>query len=162
MNAGFVKLRRGIVDHLREGKLNSTEFAVFQLLVLMADSSTGSHTINAAVLRSCYFPEMTRDAAQRVLVSLEKKRFIFRLHPASSKHAYKYWVNKYEATTGPNRLRRTIFRKSTILGTLRTCSGSTLRRRYRPRPRPTYQPRYRTVIKKKKKRRTLNSSRRRT
>lgn len=107
MSAGFVKIRRGIIDHVRDGSLSVGEFAVFQLLVLMADSSSGSHTINAAVLRSCYFPEMTRDGAQRTLVSLEKKGFIFRLHPASSKRAYKYWINKYEATTGPNKLRRT-------------------------------------------------------
>jgi hypothetical protein len=107
MSSGFVKARRGIIDHVRDGNLNANEFAVFQLLVLMADSSTGSHTINSAVLRSSYFPEMTRDTAQRILVSLEQKGFIFRLNPASHKRAYRYWINKYEATTGPNRLRRT-------------------------------------------------------
>jgi hypothetical protein len=106
-NAGFVKLRRGIIDHVRDGNLCANEFAVFQLLVLMADSSTGSHSINSAVLRSSYFSEMTRDTAQRILVSLEQKGFIFRLNPASHKRAYRYWINKYEATTGPNRLRRT-------------------------------------------------------
>lgn len=106
MNAGFVKLRRGIIDHVRDGNLNTSEFAVFQLLVLLADSSTGSQTINAVVLRS-YLQDMTRDTAQRTLVSLEKKGFIFRLRPASSRRAYRYFVNKYEATTGPHRLRRT-------------------------------------------------------
>jgi hypothetical protein len=104
---GYVKSRRGIVDHITCGTLNAIEFAIFQLLVLLADSSTGSHTINSAVLRSCYFPEMARDTAQRSLVSLEEKGFIFRLNPASCKRAYRYWVNKYEATTGPNAMRRT-------------------------------------------------------
>jgi hypothetical protein len=104
---GYVKTRRGIVDHITCGTLNAIEFAIFQLLVLLADSSTGSHTINSAVLRSCYFPEMARDTAQRSLVSLEEKGFIFRLNPASCKRAYRYWVNKYEATTGPNAMRRT-------------------------------------------------------
>jgi hypothetical protein len=107
MSVGFVKSRRGIIEHVRDGNLCANEFAVFHLLVLMADSSTGSHTINAAVLRSSYFPELTRDTAQRILVSLEQKGFIFRLNPASHKRAYRYWINKYEATTGPNRLRRT-------------------------------------------------------
>jgi hypothetical protein len=104
---GYVKTRRGIVDHITSGTLNAVEFAIFHLLVLLADTSTGSHTINSAVLRSCYFPEMARDTAQRSLVSLEEKRFIFRLNPASSKRAYRYWVDKFEATTGPNAKRRT-------------------------------------------------------
>ena len=107
MNAGFVKIRRGVIDHVRDGNLSVSEFAVFQLLVLLADSSTGAQTINAAVLRSCYFQDMTRDTAQRTLSSLEAKGFIFRINPASSRRAYRYVVNKYEATTGPNRLRRT-------------------------------------------------------
>jgi hypothetical protein len=70
----------------------------------MADSSTGSGTINSPVLQH-WFPEMESDGAQRVLVSLEKEGFIFREQPQSQKRAYRYFVNKYEATTGPNRLR---------------------------------------------------------
>jgi cell division protein FtsN len=105
-NQGYVKIRRGIVEHLAAGTLNVTEFAVLQLLILMADSATGSGTINAVVLRGCYFPEMPQDTAQRTLLSLETKGFLFRLNPANARLAYRYWIAKYEATTGPHRMRR--------------------------------------------------------
>jgi hypothetical protein len=105
-NQGYVKIRRGLVDHLTDGKLNATEFAVLQVLILTAETATGSGTINAVVLRGCYFPEMTKDTAQRTLLSLETKGFLFRLNPANARRAYRYWIDKYEATTGPHRTRR--------------------------------------------------------
>ena len=122
----YVKNRRGILDHLREGRISLAEFAVFQALLLLADSVTGSGTINAAVLRSCYFPGLGQRGAQRILESLEDKQYIWRENPSSSKHAYRFWMNKYEATTGKNRLSFTDLSKSSFLKTLRTLGGRLL------------------------------------
>jgi hypothetical protein len=99
-------MRRGLVEHLIDGRLNGTEFAVLTLLIGMADSATGSGTVNAAVLHHCYFPELTIVTAQRTLARLETRGYLFRLNPAASKRAYRYWINKYEATAGTNRTRR--------------------------------------------------------
>jgi hypothetical protein len=103
-NHGWVKMRRGILDHVSSGRLNLREYAVFTLLIIMADSSSGSGIVNSPVLQY-WFPELNSDGAQRALASLEREGFIYRDNPQGNRRAYHYWVNKFEATTGPNRLR---------------------------------------------------------
>lgn len=103
--AGWVQLRRGIIEHLRDGRLSTLEYAVLTVLILLADSKTGSGTINAPTLRT-FLPELSYDAAKRILLSLEEKRYIFRQITPFSKLAYRYWVNRYVLTTGPQKLRQ--------------------------------------------------------
>jgi hypothetical protein len=40
-NAGYVQLRRGILEHLEDGRMTSDEFAAFTVVVLKADHKTG-------------------------------------------------------------------------------------------------------------------------
>jgi hypothetical protein len=102
---GFVQLRRGILEHIHDGRLTTIEFAVVSCLIMLADKETGRGEINAPLLRY-YLPDLSSDAAQRALCSLHRKGYIYRHKPSSCKRAYSYWVNKYEATVGQHKSRR--------------------------------------------------------
>lgn len=97
--AGYVPLRRAVFEHTAAGKLSSTECLVFLLLVVLADRRTGSGTINAPSLRA-FLPELSYDAAKRVLCSLESKGYVFRDIVPFSKLVYRFWINKYRPTEG--------------------------------------------------------------
>jgi hypothetical protein len=106
MSLGYVKMRRGIIEHASAGTINVAEFAILNLLILLADTATGSGTINATSLQARYFALSSNDTMQRALANLEARGYLFRLMSGSSKVASLYWINGYEATEGPNRMRR--------------------------------------------------------
>ena len=108
-------LRRGLIEHLQDGRLTVKEFSVLIGLIMLASKDTGSSTINANTLAAFmgeglnYESEVLRNrqrGKQRVLQNLEVKRYIYRQIVPHSKRAYRYWVNKYEITDGPNKSRR--------------------------------------------------------
>jgi hypothetical protein len=99
---GWVQLRRGILDHLRDGRLSIYEFLVLIVLIMLADKCTGRGTINAPTLR-CFVPELSKDAAKRVLNSLEEKRYIYRKIIPFSKVVYPFWVNRFIPSAGPHK-----------------------------------------------------------
>ena len=105
MFAGWVPLRRGLLDHLRTGELSTHEGMTFVVLLMLADKETGRGLINAPVLRT-YLPELSKDAAKRVLTSLEAKQYIFREITPRSPLIYPFWVNGYRPTTGRLKLRQ--------------------------------------------------------
>ncbi len=96
---GFVPLRRGIIAHTQNGNLSNTECLVLIYLIMLANKSTGAGTINAPTLRT-FLPGLSYDAAKRVLLALEEKRYIFRRIVPFSKLVYQYWVNRYTPTVG--------------------------------------------------------------
>jgi hypothetical protein len=104
VNNGFVALRRGILDHLADGRINGTEFQVLVALILDAHAGTGSGTINAPKLNALWLQDASNDTAKRVLASLEEKGYILRDIPFKSKRAYRYWVHKYQCSKGANEM----------------------------------------------------------
>jgi len=68
-------------------------------LTLLADAKTGRGTINAPTLRT-WLPQLSEDAAKRVLTSLQRKRFIFREITPRSVYVYPYWIDAYIVSTG--------------------------------------------------------------
>lgn len=104
--SGWVAFRRGILEHTLSGHLSTHELAAMTVLILLADKETGAGRINSPLLRY-YLPDLSDDAAKRVLKSLEEKGYIFREVVVHSKRAYRYWVNKYAPTTGLNAMRLT-------------------------------------------------------
>jgi hypothetical protein len=110
---GFVQFRRGILEHINDGRLSTIEFAALVCLILLADIDSGRGKINGPLLRY-YLPDLSSDAAQRTLSSLDRKGYIYRQNPSSCKRAYAYWVNKYEVTTGPHKLRRICLSKVAV------------------------------------------------
>lgn len=107
---GFVQLRRGILEHIHNGRLTTHEFAALNVLIMIADKGTGAGEINAPLLRF-YLPDLSSDAAQRALAGLEKKEYIYRENPEASRRAYRFWVNKYEVTVGRYKSRRSCLDK---------------------------------------------------
>ena len=113
--SGYVQLRRGLLFHLQDGRLSLLEYAVLITLIMLADKETGSGTINANTLSAFmgegldYESEVPRNrqrGKQRILKSLEEKRYIYRAIVPHSKRAYRFWVDKYLCTNGPNKSRR--------------------------------------------------------
>lgn len=102
---GYVPLRRGLLSHIQEGRLTNNEALTFVVLLMLADKETGSGTINSPALRS-FMPGLSHDAAKRALLGLEEKRYIFRQIIPFSKRVYRFWVNLYVPTSGPNKLRQ--------------------------------------------------------
>lgn len=100
--AGYVPLNRGLIEHTRDGRLSNNEALVFVWLVMLADRKTGSYTINGPTLRS-FLPGLSKGAAQDALEGLQRKRYIYRDVKARSAVAYRYWINGFAPTDGPNK-----------------------------------------------------------
>lgn len=96
----FVKSRRGILQHLKEHRLNTSQFAVFQLLVLLADKATGVVWIDAPLIISQYFHDMPLKTAQASLAALKQKGYIKSFQQQGSRSTYPVLINKYEITVG--------------------------------------------------------------
>ena len=95
---GYVQLRRGILDHLRDGRVSPSQFAIYCVLILEADSSSGVVRSSAKSLASRYgFRERTARAG---LEDLEKNNYL-RRWPCRGRHGeYPILVNRYRVTTG--------------------------------------------------------------
>ena len=48
--SGWVQARRGVLEHLQDGRMTPNEFAVFHILLYLADKETGSYLINAKAI----------------------------------------------------------------------------------------------------------------
>jgi len=100
MVSSFVKNRRGLLQHLKEHKINTNQFAVFELLVLLADASSGVVWIDAPLIISQYFHDMPLKTAQASLAALKEKGYIKSFQQQGSRGTYPILVNKYEITVG--------------------------------------------------------------
>jgi len=99
---GWVAIPRTVLEHTSTGGMTPLEFAAWTTLTLLADSKTGSGTINANTLPT-FLSGITRKSARDVLLSLQKKGFIWREIVPHSKRAYRYWVHGYECSQGRNK-----------------------------------------------------------
>jgi len=96
--SGFAKVRRGITEHLRDGKIGPNEFTVYMLILLNADPSTGVWHGSAGLLAAWYSmsPRTCRDNLEK----LEQKEYIKRF-PVRGKHAsYPILIHRFECSTG--------------------------------------------------------------
>src|SRR5262245_51606035 len=118
MNNGWVSVRRGIIDHLLEGKLTSNEYLALVQLILFADASTGGYNVNAPLLMYRCGYGFSHDTAGRILASLHDKGYIWYRGVRFTKKPQPYWVNRYQLTKGPMKGRWTclseLFEKSTV------------------------------------------------
>jgi len=109
--AGWVQYRRGIIEHVLDGRLTGHEHYALSQLILLADAATGGDRINAPLL--CYYTGhvFNQDSAQRILNSLHDKGYIwYRAKPFSTK-SQPYWINHYTLTKGPMKARMTRIEK---------------------------------------------------
>lgn len=98
MSAGFVKLRRGILEHYRDGKVSAYEFHIYILLILEASYETGVWHGSAEKLSIVYrIPSRT---CRDVLAKLHQKGYIRRFHSPGKHGNYPVLINKYECRDG--------------------------------------------------------------
>jgi hypothetical protein len=90
---GFVQLRRGILEHLTDGRITSDEFAAYTVLILNANRHTGNWRGSGATLARIVHWEARK--ACRVLASLAKKGYIAIKRVSGSLQAYLFSVAKY-------------------------------------------------------------------
>lgn len=97
---GWIRYRRGIMEHVLDGRLTGHQHYALSQLILMADASTGGYNVNAPIL--CYWCGycFNLDTAEKILKTLHDKRYVWYRGLRGSKHPQPYWVNKYLISRG--------------------------------------------------------------
>jgi hypothetical protein len=99
---GWVKYDRAILQDLYVGALTPMELAAITILRLLADASTGGYSINAPALNTFSGGQLSDDIAQRVLISLSRKKYI-RRWPTKTRDVDPYLIHGYEITVGEHK-----------------------------------------------------------
>jgi hypothetical protein len=96
--AGFLQLRRGIFEHIRDGRLSHKEFSALVYIISQADTRNGIWIGSAGALSGeIGLPPRT---ARDLLEKLEDGGYLRRF-PVPGRHAcYPILVHKYRITTG--------------------------------------------------------------
>jgi len=102
MQGNFVKNRRGILQHLKEGRISKDEFAAYEFMLLSADAATGVWWGDSVELAAAFGQrDLRQEKAKDVLHGLEEKGYIKRFRQQGSRAKYPILINKYEITVGP-------------------------------------------------------------
>ena len=100
---GYVQKRRGVIDHLRDGRLTLLELGAHDVLLLLADKASGMWIGSAkALAANCGAGDITDRQARHLLESLEKKGYIRRFPKRRSHANYPILINRYLITFGAN------------------------------------------------------------
>lgn len=96
--SGYVQLRRGLFDHIREGKITFMEASIYIAILVDANPSTGV-CYGSAGLYSAVFglpPRTVRDALEK----LERKAYLKRFTVVGKHGSYPILINKFLCTDG--------------------------------------------------------------
>jgi hypothetical protein len=114
---GYVQKRRGVLQHLVDGRMTPNEYLVFDILLILADHNTGCGMINASAIVFWSGGQLSVDGADRALRGLDKKNYIVREISAGRMGLYPYRIQNYELfwrdAKGAEHVRRTRFDKKT-------------------------------------------------
>jgi hypothetical protein len=98
---GFVPIRRGILEHIQDGRLTPLEFTAHYLITSQADTRTGKWIGSAKCIASALC--ITERLARRVLENLSRGDYIRRF-PVPGKHVcYPILVHKFHPTSGEHK-----------------------------------------------------------
>lgn len=97
-----MQFRRGIVEHIETGKMTCMEYACYNLMILLANSSNGVWMGSSVALAAKFGAgDITQRAAKRILASLECKKYIHRaLKVQGAKGNFPVFIDKYLITSG--------------------------------------------------------------
>ena len=98
--SNFVQIRRGILQHIQEGRLSPNQAFVHLMIILLADASTGLWRGSAPALVVRCDGNLSLNAAQRALEALEKAKYLKRFRSQGERGNYPILVNKYLITAG--------------------------------------------------------------
>lgn len=97
---GHIQLRRGLLTHLKHGEMTLEELSVYVYLHYIADWRTGKCYTSAPHIHYDTFQTVTIRKIQRILESLEKKRYINRFIVDGKRGDYHILIHKYVPTDG--------------------------------------------------------------
>ena len=98
---GYYRRRRGVLDHLRDGRMSLLDNSFHDLLCQLADTGTGVAKTSASHLAREF--GVSRKLAQKYLCRLERGGYIRRFRKARSKSLQTTLIHRYECTTLPHR-----------------------------------------------------------
>lgn len=91
---GYVPLRRGLIEHLEQGRITSDEFAAFTLALMKADHKTGKWKSNGTAIAKLMHWEERK--GRRVLQTLAAKCYLgVRRLPGLRGSTYEIHIPKY-------------------------------------------------------------------
>jgi hypothetical protein len=92
----YVAVRRGLLEHVQEGKLSWEEFALFELLLLMAKELTGMvEKTNSTILASLFKYERHPQTVHNALNKIRTKGYIKIFYTTGRKNFFNILINKY-------------------------------------------------------------------
>jgi len=97
---GFIKIRRGLRDHVRDGKMNLLELGVYLHLQFCADFRTGIHKNSAGHIYYATGQRYSVRQIQRALEALEKAGYIKRFIVDGRRGDYYILIHKFFVTDG--------------------------------------------------------------
>lgn len=97
---GFIAVRRGLLEHLRRGKLTETEALTFIIILGLANPYTGIWFGSAKSLWGEYPFYGNERRARRALEGLASKWYIKRLSTPGKHSNYPILIDKYEVKVG--------------------------------------------------------------
>jgi len=92
---GYVKKRRGILNHLYENIISTTEYLIYDILIMEADFNTGL-VGNTSAPYIANMIKMSTKTVKRSLIMLESKNYIKRFIVKGSHNPYPILINKYD------------------------------------------------------------------
>jgi hypothetical protein len=101
MFSGYVRLRRGVLDHLHQGLMSFSEYGIYTILVQLADSRSGCAFSNAKSLEALIGRGLKQQRIQDILLELHLKGYI---RPFGQRHvgsgSYPILIHRYQITSG--------------------------------------------------------------
>ena len=101
MFRGYVRLRRGILDHLQQTRISFSEYTIYTILLQLADSRSGCAFTNAKSLEALIDRGLKQQRIQDILFELHLKGYI---RPFGQRHvgsgSYPILIHRYQITSG--------------------------------------------------------------
>lgn len=111
----WIALRVGLLKHLEKGYINLKEFAVFCLLLMLADRTTGTVLTNAKILSER--SRLNLKDVQNAIYHLRARQYIHYEDRRGVKGPYTIFINKYRIRVKKDCYFYThLFRESTFIG----------------------------------------------
>jgi hypothetical protein len=97
---GFSKIRNGLRDHIKDGKMCPTDLGVYLYLHMSCDYATGIYTGTALGIAYGFGDVTLKDKIKHTLNRLRKSRFINYRNGNGKRKGYAILIDKYEPTYG--------------------------------------------------------------
>ena len=98
-NEGFIKLRRGLMQHLEQGRMNGRDLSTYVTLHFYADYKCGIAWKMSAPFIARFLNDKIRNI-QESLVRLNRGEYIKRLNHRGQKTYYPVVINRFETPHG--------------------------------------------------------------